>query len=126
MPDETPNTAPMPGILRNRRKPDIVRLREAAVERRKADLDNRRDPFPPAETLRNVEAEDEGFPPEVLEQMKREGLTPAPSIAPSPLGPPTAEEFERREVAPNPERVSRPMTREQYERSQQRRPRSKK
>ena len=125
MPDETPNTAPMPGILRNRRKPDIVRLRDAAVSR--ANLDGKKkDPFPPAETLRNVEAEDEGFPPEVLEQMKREGLTPAPSIAPSPLGPPTAEEFERREVAPNPERVPRPMTREQYERSQQRRSRSKK
>ena len=122
MPDETPKTAPMPGILR-RPRPRIVEMREAAARRA---LQPEEDPFPPAETLRNVEAEDEGFPPEVLEQMKREGLTPAPSIAPSPLGPPTAEEFERREVAPNPERVPRPMTREQYERSQQRRPRSKK
>jgi hypothetical protein len=47
------------------------------------------DPFPPAETLRTVGPE---LPEEVEEEWEEAELSPAPSIAPSPLGPLTAEE----------------------------------
>jgi hypothetical protein len=79
MPDEAPKSRSlpeMPGVLRNRRDSmsEIKKLRDAAVARQ----------FPEAETLRTSGSD---IPEDVLKKMQEEGLTPAPSIAPSPLGP---------------------------------------
>lgn len=82
MPDESPKSMPeMPGVLRNRRgqMSDVRKLRDAAAARQ----------FPPAETLRTSGSD---IPEDVLKKMQEEGLTPAPSIAPSPLGPEEDEE----------------------------------